>query len=327
MAAQDPKNLVKFKINDKFAQFFDELVNIRLTNRKSDVGFTDEDSMMVAMRPWTTRIWNAITGGSGNWTAYSYTDKTWTRRLYRTYGSKLWYLNGSTWTNIKNLTTDKVNFSVYRIPTNISWLSSTTYTSPTDSSGAEKIKVDAWDTSAATNIWKVLIVTSWIYKGAFATILNYNSWTTEYELSGSWMITSVRAWSTYSVYDTVSDCLQVCTGISKDIWFDWVTEQSWFEWFTTDSLRQVRAIWASEFVFKTISWQNLSWTWKNSTLFFSSGINNPFFFEYVNAKSLGRGGSIVDFFTYKNRLICLGDTFVVIVNSDYTFDWVSNTFW
>ena len=47
---------LSYKINDKFALNFDELVNIKVSNRKSDVGFSEDDKLMVSMRDGSTAI-------------------------------------------------------------------------------------------------------------------------------------------------------------------------------------------------------------------------------------------------------------------------------
>jgi hypothetical protein len=51
MGIDNPQVPLKFKINKDFSANFDELVNIDVSNRKSDVGFTEEDQLMIRMRP------------------------------------------------------------------------------------------------------------------------------------------------------------------------------------------------------------------------------------------------------------------------------------
>ena len=116
--------------------------------------------MMIAMRPGTTQVGNTITGGTGNGNSYAYIDKTRTKRIYRIYNSKLWYLNGATWTNIANLSANDADFAVYRIPTMIIPGTPTEYTSATESSVGERIKIDVSDTGGTDNIGKIAVMTS-----------------------------------------------------------------------------------------------------------------------------------------------------------------------
>jgi hypothetical protein len=58
--------------------------------------------------------WSLVT--LGNTDAIFYTDRTRTRRQYRVFDNKLWYLNGTTWTSIKDLQTSKVHLQIQRIP-------------------------------------------------------------------------------------------------------------------------------------------------------------------------------------------------------------------
>jgi len=62
MAEKNPSINLKYKIDKNFANNFDELVNIEVSNRKSDVGFTETDKLMIRMRPGTTQVGNTITG-------------------------------------------------------------------------------------------------------------------------------------------------------------------------------------------------------------------------------------------------------------------------
>jgi hypothetical protein len=61
---------------------------------------------------------------SANWEVYVqtikkqffYTDKSFTRRHYKTFNNNLYYLNGSTWTLLKAIDTNDVEFSQQRVP-------------------------------------------------------------------------------------------------------------------------------------------------------------------------------------------------------------------
>lgn len=102
------------------------------------------------------------------------------RRNYRVFDNKLWHLNSTTWTSIKDLQTDSVKLQVQRIPVLFGGGTPTEYTTGTVSSGAEKVKKAAGDPGGAANVGKVLVITSGIYKGAFAPIIDYTSGSSEY---------------------------------------------------------------------------------------------------------------------------------------------------
>jgi len=102
------------------------------------------------------------------------------RRNYRVFDNKLWYLNSNVWTSIKDLQTDSVKLQVQRIPVLFGGGTPTEYTTGTVSSGAEKVRKAPGDPGGAANVWKVLVITSGIYKGAFAPIIDYTSGSSEY---------------------------------------------------------------------------------------------------------------------------------------------------
>jgi len=60
--------------------------------------------------------------------------------MYRVWNKKLWYLNGTTWTQIKDLQTDNVKLQVQRIPMMLSGGTPTEYTTGTASTAAEKVR-------------------------------------------------------------------------------------------------------------------------------------------------------------------------------------------
>lgn len=47
---------------------------------------------------------------------FFYTDKSFVRRHYRTFNNNIYYLNGSTWTILKAVGTNDVDFSQQRVP-------------------------------------------------------------------------------------------------------------------------------------------------------------------------------------------------------------------
>ena len=333
--SQTAPNL-KYKIDDKFAVNFDELVNIDVANRKSDIWFSEEEKLMIKMRPWTVQVWWTITWGSGTSKIFFYTDFNWTRRAYRWYNNKLWYLNNVTWTDIGTFSANELEFNTIKLPIMLNGSTPTTYTTPIDWGWAEKVAIsasDPWFWVVWTNVGKTLIVlsdtASSSYKWVFWTIID-NDWT-YYTLLWGWITnttTGLSSWGTYKVYDTVWEYLQVMDWISNDRYFSGITEHAPFAWLATSSLRVIQAIKSNQFVTKQISFNSSIWTFNKTTLYFSSWeLNNPFFYNFTGALTLPVTWDIADIFTFKNRLVVAGTNFVIVVNRNYTYDIVSQSFW
>jgi len=330
MGIDNPQISLKYRIDKDFAANFDELVNIDVSNRKSDVWFTDQDKLMIKMRPWTTQVWNTIAWGTWTGNQYFYTDFAKTRRHYRAYNSKLWYNNSGTWTDIWTFSSNSLNFNTVKLPVMLNGTTPTTYTTWSVSTGAERVKIAAADPafgSVWTNVWKYLIVLSdTAYKWAFWYIIE-NDWT-EYVLNWAWIITTIQSGATYKIYDTLWEYLQVMDWVSNDRYFQWITEHTPYAWLVKDSLRLVKALTSSQYPVKQV-WFNLSYfSFVKTTLFYSAwAINNPFL-HYINgALTFPFSWDIVDIFTFKNRLIIWGTNFLVALNRDLTYDILSHSFW
>jgi len=273
--------------------------------------------------PPNASYWDVVTS-PGQSNGFFYTDRTWTRRHYRVFDENLQYLNGSTWTNIKTLTSNDVEFSIQRVPLNTSWADSTSRTTSWNATTTERVKRDAWDAlNANNNIWTILLITSWIYKWCYAPIIAYDTWTTEYILGWAGIITALPVWITYKRYDTVWDVLQVARWYSSEneLYFDGITEMTWLQWFTTDSLINIAAITSGNGVKKMVSFNNYVWTFAWSTLFYTGWYPwNPLFFNYTWALTLWGNGNIVDIFQYKSRLVVIGTNFIFSVNTNLSVD-------
>lgn len=358
---------IKIRFEQWYGGFFDELINVRLSNRKSDSGFIDKENPMLRPRYGSYRVGNEIIKTWDSTTAYNindiveysgvqykalasntnsappnanwsqvllgntdaifYTDRSRVRRHYRVFDNKLWYLNAWVWTSIKDLWTSSVKLQVQRIPMMLAGGTPTEYTTPSASSAAEKVKKSASDTTPAGNIWKVLVITSGIYKWAFAPIVDYTTASTEYTLWGAGIITALPAGITYRVFETMWDALQVCRGYESnpsnndDLYFDGITELAHFKWYATSALRQVLALTATEWIRRSSSYLNKVWTFSWSTLFYSGGLPwNPFFYDFTGALTLWGAGEIIDIVPFKNRLIVIGTSFIYAINSNLTFD-------
>ena len=125
--------------------------------------------------------WTVFTGGTSK--TYFYVDRNRVSRQFRAFDNNLYYLNGSTWTSLKAIGTVDIEFSTQRVPMNTSGADSTQYTVAAESTGAEKVKKAAGDTlNANNNIGTILVVTNGIYKGCYASIIAWDSTTSEYTL-------------------------------------------------------------------------------------------------------------------------------------------------
>ena len=361
---EEAKKPIQVRFGEKYSQFFDEIINCELANRKSDSGFIEQEKPMIKPRPWSTRIGNTLvpswdvatayvlwdivaygnvmykasagstgsTPPSANWTVftewtskqYFYIDRNRVSRHFRAFNNNLYYLNGSTWTSIKAIGTVDIEFSTQRVPMNASGADSTNYTVAAVSSGAEKVKKAAGDTlNANNNIGKILIVTNWVYKGCYASIISWDSAWSEYTLGWAGIITALPATTTYKLFDFVSEAMMVCRGSSnqEELFFDGITELTWFQGYTTASLRQVSAITATQTVTKLISFQNQCWTFNGWTLYYTGGYPwNPFFFNFTTALTVWGNGSNSDIFNYKSRIVVNGTSFLFSIPTTLIID-------
>lgn len=276
--------------------------------------------------PSSTNVnWSVVT--QWNVDGIFYTDRSRTRRMYRVWNKKLWYLNGTTWTQLKDLQTDSVKLQIQRLPINLSWALPTSYTTPSTATTTERVRKDASDTGGASNIGKILMVTSGTYKWAFASITDYVSGTSEYVTWWAGIITALPASVTYVVCDTLWDCLQICrwyesnSSFNNDIYFNGIIEQTQYQGFATAALRLVSALWPTEWIRRSASYLNKVWSFSGATLFYSGWLPwNPFFYDFTGAISVGWAWEIIDIFPFKNRLIVIGTSFIYALNSSLTFD-------
>lgn len=259
--------------------------------------------------------------------AIFYTDRSRVRRHYRVFDKKLWYLNNNVWTSIKDLQTDNVKLQVQRIPMMLAGWVPTEYTTAAVATAAEKVKKSASDTTPNANIGKVLVITSGIYKWAFAPIVDYSNTDTEYTTGWAGIITKLPAGITYRIFDTMADALQVCRGyesnssFNDDLYFDGITELTHFKGYATSTLRQVLALTPTEWIKKSVQFINKVWSFSGSTLFYSWGLpGNPFFYDLTGALTLGGAGEIIDIIPFKNRLIVIWASYIYALNSTLTFD-------
>jgi len=273
--------------------------------------------------------WDVVTSPSQS-KLFFYTDRLGVRRAYRVFNNTLQYSTGSTWTNLTAVGTNSVEFSIQRVPVNTTGLDSISRTTSSVSSAAEKVKKDAWDTlNANNNVGTILLVTSGIYKGCYAPIIAYDSWTSEYTLGWSGIIVALPASTTYKRYELITDVLQVTRGYNdaNELYYDGITPLTWLQGYSTDSLIQVSAFATGKWLKKMVTFNNNCWTFSGTTLFYSGWYPwNPLFFNYTWALTLGWNGSIVDIFQYKSRLIVIWTNFLFSISSSLAVDRHVTTF-
>ncbi len=213
-------------------------------------------------------------------------------------------------------------------PPNANWTTSdqdsTEYTVAAVSSGAEKIKKAWGDTlNANNNVGKILLITLGIYKGCYAPIISYDTVWAEYSLGWSGAITAPAATTKYKLFDSIWDALQVARWYADqdELYFNGIIENTWLQGYTTASLINIAALSTWQAVKKMVTFNNYSWTFAGSTLFYTWGYpGNPLFFNYTGSLSLWGNGSVVDIFQYKSRLIVLGTNFIFSITSTLAVD-------
>ena len=100
MSIKEWTTSLSFRIWDNFASDFDELQNIEIQNRKSDIGFTEFNQMTIKMRPWTAQVWNTLSWTwwvSGQFFFIDFFKKT---HHIKWYNQKVWRLDSETWTDL-----------------------------------------------------------------------------------------------------------------------------------------------------------------------------------------------------------------------------------
>lgn len=331
---------IQYKIDDSFASNFDELINIQAKSRKSDIWFSEKTKLMICPRPWTTRVWDITSGAWWVSKEYFFTDFKRKRWHIKWYNHRWYYLNWNSWISLwDTFTWNSFNFNSFRLPINLDWTESTEYTNWTSTIAAETISIASWD-STVSPIWKILIITddtAWnqSYRWCFWTIINNADWV--YTLQWSWILTWVKSWAKYEIYDTLWFYLQVSTWEDLDRYYcirnDWLLyENTSFRWFATYSLRNIKALLSTEFLTKQVSFDNSIWTFNKWTLFYSSwALNNPFFYDFTWALTLPNSSwDINDIFIFKKRLVIWWINFISYLNASDTLkvvNLVTDKYW
>ena len=336
---------ISFKIWDNFASNFDELVNIEVQNRKSDIWFSEFNNMTIKMRAWTTQVWNTLTWIWGVSKQFFFIDFFKKVHHIKWYNNKVWRLDIATWIDLwVTFISNAFNFTPMLLPMMLDWSIPTEYTTPANSTGAERVKKDALDTGWATNIGKYLIITantanSEAYRWAFASILDYDAWTSEYTLNWAWVTTILKAWAKYQIYDTLWEHLEIANWAEFERFFFWksdwtIIENTKYIWLATKWLRNVKWILDTEFIKKQISYDASYWTFNKNTLYYSAwALNNPFLYNFTTVLSIPGSVSwyINDLFVFKDRLIIWGSNYAANLKWPITsltrIDMITESYW
>jgi len=321
MSLSENVKTMQFKIDSKFAFNFDELQNIELTNRKSDQWFSEEEKMMIKMRRGTTSIWN--THDVSWWVSnqFFFTDFYRNRWHFKWYDNKIWRLESNVWVDLVLwFTWNEFNFNSIQLPLMSDWTIPTEYTAPTVSPWAEQINKAVWDTTV-NPIWQYLIITddpngNQSYRGAFAGILA-DDWTS-YTLNGAGIASAVQNWAKYQIYDTLWEHLQIINWIENEKFIfiksdNTVVENTFYTWMVTANLRNVKAIWATDFVEKQVSYYASYRIFNKWTLYPSFWtLNNPFYYvsDWALTIPWNNGWTINDIFIFKWRMIVGWNNFI-----------------
>ena len=338
MSATEFTKTLQYKIDSKFSFNFDELQNIKLINRKSDIGFSEDEKMMLAMRNWTSRVWNSHTTAWWVSKQFFFTDFFRNRWHLKWYNNKIWRLESNVWTDLSLwFTWNNFNFNPVKLPLMVDWSLPTIYTSPTDSSSAEKIVRSASDLTSNA-VWYYLVITddpnnNQAYRWAFAVILA-DDWT-EYTLEGSWVSQAVTAWAKYQIYDVLWEHLQISNWIENEKYIfiksDFtIVENTAYEWLVTKNLKNIKVFESTQYLEKQLAYSASYFVFNKWTLYYSSwAINNPFFYDFSSAFTIpwNNWWDIDDIFTYKWRLIIWWSNFIAYTKTnEITISWVSTSF-
>ena len=321
--------ILKYNIDSKFANKFDLLQNIKLVNRKSDTGFSEDEKLMIKMRNWTVQLWNTTSGWWWVSDQFFFTDFFSKRWHLKWYDNKVWRLVWSTWEDLTlGFSWNDFKFNSIKLPMNTDGTLPTEYTTPSDSSWPEQLVKDTWD-STVNPVWQYLIITddstnNQVYRWCFASILADENW--EYTLNWAWVATLVKAWAKYQIYDTLWEHLQVTNWEELEKYVFWKSDESmvvntFYTWLATLNLRNVKALTSNQYLDKQLSYAASYWTSNKWTIYYSSwALNNPFFYDFTWALTIpwNNGWDILDISIYKERLIIWWNNFISYIK------WVSD---
>lgn len=334
MTIQAPQ-VLNYNIDKDFASNFDELIDIILEPRKSDIWFSDETQMMIAPRPWTVRVWNVQVWSWWTKWQFFFLDNHSNKFHIKAYNNKVYYLKNWTWEDIWwTFTWSQVNFNTVLVPFNENHSIPTTFTAPTDASESEMVKADPLDIWWANNINKVIIIlddAAWqqTHRWIFWLISWYDAIKREYKIWWSWIISPVKSWATYKIYDILAEHLQISDWASLDKYYfsNWtdLIENTPFVWLATYWLRTIWALTSSWYLFKQVEYNFKYWTWSRWILFFSKWYTywNPFYYSATSIYTLWTSWSVNWLYNWKWRLIVwLNNSIMALTPTSVTDTWV-----
>ena len=328
-------NTLSFKINDKFSFNFDELQNIKLVSRKSNVWFTDDSAMMITMRNWTAKVWQTVAWSWWVSNQYFFTDFFRTRWHIKWYSNKIWVLKNWVWAD-QNLafTWNNFKFNTISLPLMSDWSLPTQYVTPWDSPWAEQVKKSLTDTTTNT-IWKFLIITddpnnNQSYRWCYWYIIE-DDWV-NYTLNWAWISTLIKNWAKYQIYDIFWEHIQICNWVDMEQYIfvksDWTfVVNTYYTWLVTKNLRNVRILSSTQYLSKQVHYANWYFVFNKWFLFYSSWYpNNPFFYDFNSTITIPwtNWWYVTDIFIYKWRLIIWWNNYIWYLKwAVETINWVN----
>lgn len=360
------KRVETYTFNSSSLNKYDELLNVEMRRRYSDTWFAQQGQWQLSPRkPFynTPAIPPSYTWSASD--MFVYTDRNNITRAYRiintttnsTRSYSLQYTELTTYSNWVISMPDastiwttivwaiytfgsqmdlKSKFDLVQVPVMLSW-SPFPCTTVNSASAVDRVKrnmttdIDAntWNRSWANALWRILMIySSDFYIGTYGRVIDYDTSTDEYVLEWTGMIwTPLNSNALYAVYDTMEDCVRVCSPSFEERYFDWITEDWQLRWLTSDSLRVVWALSASQYMSGSTFFWNAYWTFRWKTIYESKGFPwNPFYYTYNSWFTIA-DRDITGLYVYRNKLIVYWRSFIYAYSQNWIIEKLSNSIW
>ena len=312
-----PEFSLQLAIQKWINNFFSILKNIQVKNRKSDLDIL-QNKLMVAMRPWTSLVWNSIssTWQTSNWIFFTWVD--WNRYQYVWHWNKVYKNIAGTWTDIwATFTNNNFNFNVIKLPY---WNPTSIFTTSAIATWSNKVKVDPIDTNPAQNVWKYLMIVwtdaptvstyapsstdvliAWVdtFRNKYSIIKAYDAVNNEYYLTTLWNAQFICNWTKYQIFDKLDDYLQITNWVDDDQYYDWTALNTTFKWRINQHFWRFISWFKPQ---KIINFDWLNFTYKTSILYRTEALNNL----WANKDDISEmpfNDLVNEIFVWKNRLI------------------------
>jgi len=364
MAVQ--KRVETYTFNVSSLNKFDEILNVEMRRRYSDTGFAQQWQWQCSPRKpfyntpaipvsytWSASDMFVYTDRNNVTRAYRIINTTtnWTRDYALQYTVLTTYswniismpdawtiwstLTGSIYTSASQMDL-KSKFDLVKVPIMLSW-SPFPCTTVNQATAVDRVKrnmttdqdINTGNRSGANAVGRVLMVySSDFYTWTYGRVIEYDTSTDEYVMEWTWMIwIPLNSNASYAVYDTMEDCVRVCSPSFEERYFDWITEDWQLRWLTSDSLKIVWALSSSQYISGSTFFWNVYWTFRWKTIYDSKGFPwNPFFYTYNSGFTVA-DKDITGLYVYRNKLIVYGRSFIYAYAQNGTIEKLSNSIW